>query len=211
MREFLLFASSILISSLLLAQEIPDTLEIEKEPGKIQQFVDRQQDLGIFGSIIYGTHPQPDGYGTNGRIETGILFNRYIFGAFYAGYDGDFSEKLIFPNTFTIEYEHAGLFLGYKLIQKSTYQLYGKLSFSKGFVQWTPSTGHPETFFRDDLSFTQPELQFEATALRFLRLMASLGYKISGPFSLPQLNPGDLEGFYISGGFKFGWFKKPQP
>ncbi len=91
---------------------------------------------------------------------------------------------------------------------RKAFNLYSKVRFSYGFIEWVQQSSNNEVFFRDRLLFFQPELEAESKLTKRFRVLLTVGYKLVGDFTLPQLPKEDLTGPYVSMGLKFGVIKE---
>ena len=193
------------------AQETPstesDTTIIEKEPGRLKQFINRQRDLGIYVGFNGLALPTPSGNGDGIRALGGVHFNKWQVEFFYESFFGSNEQFVVFPTEVELLYEHAGVSIGYKLAEWTKSRLYGKVSASLGYVEWSPVENFQEPQFRDDVTFLAPELQYEWILFPMLRLVGAVGYRLPGDFVLPELETSDIGGFQFALGVKVGWFR----
>ncbi|MFT4736694.1 MAG: hypothetical protein ACI8QD_002026 [Cyclobacteriaceae bacterium] len=153
--------------------------------------------------------PTPGGRQSGTNLSAFLYFDRWIAGAYVAIYNDEYTRTLIFPNDFSMNYLHGGIYIGYTFIQQKHISLSGTASYGAGDIIWERSSTF-EDIFRDDFRMGQVALELEVTSLRFIRPMVQIGYRTMNTINLPELDENDFGGFTFSAGVKIGFYTKQQ-
>ena len=129
---------------------------------------------------------------------------------FYAGFYGvvflgDFESRLIFPNQFSLNYSHAGLWAGYKTRMDRNFQFIADLKTGEGKIFWERNDNY-YNMFEDYALFIIPSLGADLELLQFMALHAEIGYRSVHGMDIPQFSDADFSGINVLFMLKIGLF-----
>ncbi len=187
-----------------LAQET-DTLQIEPEPktGFWQNVTSLYIGLGTEAADT------PDGVEPSVQLQLGAEYKKIHFGFTALDYVGEYQQRLIFPNQFSMLYRHGGAYVGYDIFRTNFVHVNGLLQFTHGDVVWQRvSTG--EDVFRDKMTIWQPTLQLELNPGFLLSGYVNVGYRQVNGLELPRISSEDFSGLVVQFGIRLGLFRKTK-
>lgn len=193
-----------------LAQDIPvDSIPSDsvQEIPEAEEQSRWQLPFGIFGEAYMENVPSPGGRELANRIGVGVEYQRFILGIYQSMYLGEFSQTLIFPNDFDLNYMHGGFFLGRRLYTRNYLDADLRLSYGRGDMLWKRSDSGAG-FIRDKITSLRMEAMISFIPIRFIKLFGVLGYNRYRGVSLKSVNEDDFSGLTIGLGIKVGYFNK---
>lgn len=195
----LLFLSATLIG---LAQET-DTLQTEPEPPK-----GFWQDItSLYVGLGTEAAPTPDGTEPSIQLQFGTEYKKFHLGLTLIDYVGEYQQRLIFPNQFSMLYRHGGVYMGRDIWRSNLIHINALIQFSHGDVVWQRvSTG--EDVFRDKMTIWQPTLQAEINPGFLVSGYVNIGYRQVNGLELPQISSEDFSGLVVQFGVRLGLFRK---
>lgn len=105
---------------------IPDTTIVEDsliiEEDSIPVITWQKFKIQPYFAANYEVAPTPEGLYESFGGEIGLIYdNHWIAGVFGLVYQGEYTQRLVFPNDFELEYQHGGFFLRihYRLRKKN--------------------------------------------------------------------------------------------
>jgi len=135
-----------------------------------------------------------------------IYKDKLQVGGFVQIYDGDFSKRIIFPNSFQLDYSYAGFFVAYQVYARGPFRFLAEGKFGSGEAAWTLSeTG--EILDTDNFLVYNPRIGVDYRFTNFTILNVSLGYRLASNLNLVDLENGALNSLTLSATLKLGWFK----
>ncbi len=144
--------------------------------------------------------------GTNLGIGLSFVFKQqYHIGAYGNVFQGEYTERLIFPNEFSMKYGHAGLWTGYKTHLKKVIDFTGDIKLGQGKVFWE-RTDNFYNMFEDYALFIQPSVGIDWKILSFVALHTEVGYQQVKGLSIPELSDKDFSGMTFNFMIKVGLF-----
>lgn len=207
-RKTLVFLWLTLVAYPLLAQET-DSVAVLPELSEETTRKERIGDAGIFLATSRLYAPFTKGFQQSITMEAGGYLRSIIAGTFLVVFDGEYTESVIFPNTFRINYLYGGGYVGYRFVINPEMVITSKIQLARGDMIWE-RTGNFQNVFRDEMMVYQPHLQFEYSPLRFMGITAGAGYRLVSDLSLPDITSADFSGWYMGAGIKIGYFILPQ-
>ena len=118
----------------------------------------------------------------------------------------NYRERLIFPNSFQMNYKHGGFVLGYRTNLDRDYEFNIESKIGFGEVKWTlVETGEP--FLTDKMRLLQLQMSVDYVLAKFVALNAFTGYRWMGGLDITGLTNDSFNGFYVGLAIKIGKFK----
>ncbi len=136
-----------------------------------------------------------------------IIHNKWQVGAYIQQYSGGFSERLIFPNAFTLDYTYTGFFAAYPLLQKGMLSVLAETKVGVGEAAWSFEET-TEVLDSDHFFVFNPRIGLDYRLSRISILNISLGYRIVQGLKMTDLSSSELNSFNFSAMLKIGWFNK---
>lgn len=185
-----------------LAQET-DTLQTEPEPPK-----GFWQDItSLYVGLGAEAGPTTNGIELSVQLQLGVEYKKFHLGFTTLDYIGNYEERIIFPNQFSMLYRHGGGYVGYDIWRSGFININGLLQLSHGDVVWRrESTG--EISFRDKMTIWQPTLQAEINPGFLISGYVNVGYRQVNGLELPRINSDDFSGIVVQFGIRLGLFRK---
>ncbi|MEP5364291.1 MAG: hypothetical protein ABJQ37_10645 [Reichenbachiella sp.] len=175
-----------------------DTLQIEKKPLKIR---------GYIGGVYENAPVAPDHTNSFG-IQAAVIMKNHIEIGFYnlIYNDNKYQERLIFPNSFQMNYKHAGFVLGYRTNLERDYEFNFESKVGFGEVIWSHSeTG--EAFLSDKFRVLQLQVSVDYILAKFLAVNAFAGYRWMNQLEITGLSNDDFNGLSFGLVMKVGKFR----
>ena len=204
MKQIILLISTLLLIVGAMAQD-SDTVMVEEVEKPI--FLDGLTSLYL-GFGLEGA-PTPDGTEPSIQFQIGAEYKKFQFGLTYLDYQGEYQQKLIFPNDFSMLYRHAGVYVGRNLWQTNLIKISAQVQWSHGDVVWK-RTGNAEDVFRDKMTIWQPALQVEVDPAPLVSVYANVGYRQVNGLDLPKISSPDFSGLAFQFGIRVGLFRKEK-
>lgn len=191
---------------------IPDTTIVEDsliiEEDSIPVITWQKFKIQPYFAATYEVAPTPEGLYESLGGEIGFIYNNHwIAGAFGLVYQGEYTQRLVFPNDFELEYQHGGFFLGYTTDSEKRIDLSFVQKVSFGDVLWQYQVDDRD-FIKDDIVFINPTIGADFNLASFIKLNLSLGYRKGFGLDLAGLKDDDFDGFTGSVNVKFGRFNR---
>ena len=188
--------------------QIPDSVLLQVPEDTIPKvtLLDR---LGIglyLAPMVEGSLKESSSFAYGGALGV-IIGNFWQVGLHIQKYSGGFSERLIFPNSFGLDYTYTGLFGAYPLKQYGKITLLAETRIGIGEAAWSTEETS-EVLQTDNFFVFNPRIGADYRLGRLGTLNLSLGYRMVQGFDLVQLNKSELNSFNLSAMFKIGWFNK---
>ena len=175
-----------------------DSLHVEKEvlPRKYGFW------LAAYLEPVYLKHAD----GANLALGLSFVSNeQYHIGFYGNAFRGQFSERLIFPNEFSMRYGHAGIWLGYKTDLEKPFDFTADLKVGEGKVFWE-RTDNFYNMFEDFALFINPTVGVDYKVLKFVALHTEIGYRAVRGLDLPEVTDADFSGLSVNFMIKVGLF-----
>lgn len=195
---FLFFAFTFGCALPSLAQS--DSLKVEKvrKPLKVRGYV----------AAVYESAPVAGERTNSFGVQAGLLLkNHFQLGFYGLNFSSDqYRKPLIFPNTFQMNYKHAGALIGYRtdLEQNFQFNLESKIGF--GEVKWDQvETGRH--FLADKFQMIQLQGGIDYLLTKFIAINGFVGYRWMQNLEITGLTNEDFEGMYFGVALKAGIFK----
>lgn len=169
-------------------------------------FLDRLG-IGIYLAPFVEGSPKESSSINYGAAIGVILKDKWQFGAYIQGYGGSFSERLIFPNSFALEYAYTGLFAAYPLLKKGGFTLLAEGKVGVGEAAWNLEESN-DVLDSDNFAVFNPKIGIEYKPSRIGVLNISIGYRFVQGFDLAELSSSELNNFNLSAMLKIGRFNK---
>jgi len=144
--------------------------------------------------------------GANLGIGASFVYKgQYHAGVYGVVFRGDYSERLIFPNQFSMKYGHLGLWMGYRSKAKSRFRFTADLRAGQGKVFWERKDNF-FNLFEDYALFVQPSLGVDYKVGGFMAVHTELGYRRVYGLELPHVSNADFSGLSTNIMIKIGSF-----
>ena len=177
--------------------QLTDSIEHETRPLKIRPFIAPMIEMtSIKGSSGFslGTY-------------LGAMINDHLqVGAFIQVYNGDFMRRVIFPNSFILDYSYAGLFANQSIYRQGNINILLGMKVASGEASWSQAETL-DILDTDHFIALNPNLGIDYRFSRLTILNVSLGYRIVSGLDLPELKGSDLNNVSLDASLKLGWFK----
>lgn len=187
-----------------LAQET-DTLQTETElkEGFWQDVTSLYIGLGTEAA------PTTDGIEPSIQFQLGAEYKKLHLGFTFLDYAGEYQQRLIFPNEFSMLYRHGGVYIGRDIWRTNLIHINGLIQWTHGDVVWERnSTG--EDVFRDKMTIWQPTLQVEVNPEFLIGGYVNVGYRQVNGLELPRITSEDFSGLVVQFGVRIGLFRKTK-
>lgn len=177
-----------------------DSLAIEKESrfSKIKGYV-----AGVYeGASVSSSHTSSFGF------QAGIIVKNHLQLGFYNLSHGsnNYRQQLIFPNTFEMNYKHAGLLLGYRTYFDKNFEFNVESKWGFGEVKWDQvETG--SAFLADKFHMIHLQVSMDYMLAKFLVLNAFFGHRWMNGLDITGLSSDDFNGLFYGVTVKVGKFK----
>lgn len=206
MKQAVILLTILFASCAALAQETEkDTLQTETEPKKGLW----QEVTSLYVGLGTEAAPAPEGTAPSLQLQFGAEFKKFHFGFVFSDYDGNYEQRLIFPNQFSLLYRHGGAYLGRRIWSSNLFRINGLIQWSHGDVVWQRVSTR-EGVFRDKMTLWQPTLQLEVNPEFLVAGYINVGYRQMTGLDLPQLSTDDFSGLTVQFGIRLGLFRKTQ-
>jgi hypothetical protein len=137
----------------------------------------------------------------------GIIYrDKLQVGGFIQVFDGDISKRIIFPNTFQLDYSYAGLFAEYQVYSQGPLRLMAGGKLGSGEAAWTLIETN-EVLDTDNFLVINPRIGIDYWFTNFSILNVSIGYRVVSNLDMVDLDNGALNSLTLSATLKLGWFK----
>ncbi len=204
MKQVFILIMFLFASLLGLAQEA-DTLHTEAELKK-----GFWQDVtSLYVGVGTEAAPSPDGTEPSVQYQLGMEYKKFHFGLTMIDYVGEYEQRLIFPNQFSMRYRHGGVYLGRDIWRSNLIHINGLIQLSHGDVVWQRS-GTGEDVFRDKMTVWQPTLQVEINPEYIVAGYVNIGYRQVNGLELPRITSEDFSGLVVQFGLRLGLFRKTK-
>jgi len=177
-----------------------DSLKIEKvkKPFKIMGY----------GAVVYERALVSSQHTNSFGIQTAVILNEHLQLGFYGLNQSNtqYRRQLIFPNTFQMNYKHAGMLIGYRTNFGKIFgfNIESKLGF--GEAKWDQvETGRP--FLADKFRMFHLQVSIDYLLTRFIALNAFFGYRWMDDLDITGLTNEDFKGVNYGLMIKMGVFK----
>lgn len=197
----------VISSSAAYAQEL-DTASVDTvQLDLVDSIAPPKHDVGIYFVAGINLVPGPSGLSDVGMIGVGIKYDRLEAGFIMGTFMGTIQRRIVFPNPFSLDYEHGGGFLSYSMLNREWFAISLETVFQRGDMIWERlDTG--EDFLRDTFNIYQFGIKLETGYLRYLRPNITMGYQVMSDIQLASVTKQDFSGFYIGIGLKVGYFNQ---
>lgn len=135
-----------------------------------------------------------------------IIGDKWQVGAYVQIYEGGFSETVVFPNSFVLDYSFGGVYGGYQFFEKGKFRLLAEAKVGLGEAAWTLEESG-ETLESDNFMIINPRVSMDYHLNGFSIVNLALGYRAFSGLDLLQLDNSSLSSFVLSASLKLGWFK----
>lgn len=173
-----------------------------------------------FSSVFNQEIDQQMSINTQGLGLATVINGRIIVGVFGTIHDeGNFTQRVVFPNSFRMKYRQNGVWIGYRFKTRKFYNFLLESRLSTGHVRWqnefsgqdfqdTKMTIIQPTFSVDvnPLQLIAPESS-QSTLQNIMRLNISISYKYVTDVDISNLRNDDFSGLSIGVMLKIGYFK----
>lgn len=134
-----------------------------------------------------------------------VYMERFYAGFYGVVFLGNYESRLIFPNRFSFNYSHAGLWAGYKTRMDRNFQFTADLKTGEGKIFWERNDNH-YNMFEDYALFFIPSVGVDLELLKFLALHGAVGYRSVHGLDIPQFSNADFSGINVLFMIKVGLF-----
>ncbi|WP_416865972.1 MAG: hypothetical protein ACMVP2_27355 [Imperialibacter sp.] len=134
-----------------------------------------------------------------------LFRSHYHVGAYGSVYMGDYNQRLIFPNEFSMKYSQAGLWAGYKTTLEKPFQFTFDARVGQGKVFWERRDNF-YNMFEDYALFVQPSAGCDYKFLPFAILHGEVGYRLVKGLDIPEISDDDFSGLTLNVMIKIGLF-----
>lgn len=144
--------------------------------------------------------------GLNFGAGASIVYMEQFYVGFYGlVFLGDYESRLIFPNRFSFNYSHAGLWAGYKTRMARNFQFTADLKAGEGKIFWERNDNH-YSMFEDYALFITPSVGVDLELLQFMALHGEVGYRSVYGMDIPKFSDSDFSGINVLFMLKIGLF-----
>ncbi|WP_176214829.1 hypothetical protein [Reichenbachiella faecimaris] len=164
--------------------------------------------IGGYIAGVFERAPVSPGQTNSFGLQTAVILKKHLQLGFYGmSYtNNSYREQLIFPNTFQMNYKHAGVLLGYRihLDTKVAFNVESKLGL--GEVKWIQlERGSP--FLANKFQMIHLQASIDYLITNFLVINAFIGHRWMNGLDITGLNNDDFKGWYFGMALKVGKFK----
>lgn len=145
------------------------------------------------------------GFSLGAHLGT-IINDVWQVSAFIQVYNGTYSRRVIFPNSFVLDYSYAGGFVNYAFFKKGNLKILSGVKVASGEASWS-QIETLDILDTDNFIAFNPNLGIDYKFSRFTILNVSLGYRIISGLNLPELGSSGLNNVSLDATLKLGWFK----
>lgn len=135
-----------------------------------------------------------------------IIGQKWQAGAYIQKYEGGFTDTVVFPNSFLLDYSYGGIYGAYHIFQKGSLRVLAEVKLGMGEAAWSLEE-NGEVLDTDDFLVINPRIGIEYPLLGFSLLNLSLGYRAMNGLDLVELDSNSLSSFTFSLALKMGWFR----
>ncbi len=199
----------LIIPSILKAQEI-DTLSMDTLAVDLEEEDTVAMPKHTWGAyLLLGVSLSPNPMGAKEVVMIGgaVKYDRFELGFLKSDFNGSIQRRLVFPNTFVLEYRFGGGFLSYDVLRSGYFLGSVNLSYKRGDMVWK-RLDSGEDFLRTTFNAYQVGVRMETTYLRYLRPGVTIGYQRLFNFQLTNLSREDFSGLFFGFNVKIGYFKQ---
>lgn len=182
------------------SQAQTDTLKTEK--------VKKPMMLKGYVAAAYENAPVASDRTSSFGVQAGLIFRKHFQIGFYGlnFSSNEFRKSLIFPNTFQMNYKHAGFLLGYRTDLDKNYQFNFESKVGFGEVKWDQvETGYH--FLADKFQMTHLQIGADYLLTKHLAVNAFAGYRWMYGLDITGLTNEEFSGWYYGLALKAGLFK----
>lgn len=170
----------------------------QKQPFKLRGYVG-----GVYErSSVAPVHTNSFG------LQAALLIKKHWQLGFYGlrHTNGKYREQLIFPNSFQMNYKHAGLLIGYRTNLERKYEFNVESKYGFGEVKWAElSTGN--SFLADRFRILQVQFSVDYLLTGFFAINGFVGYRTMQALDITGLENSDFDGIYYGVAVKLGKFR----
>lgn len=181
-----------------MGQALDSIDHVEKsKPFKIRPFVAPMIEMTNF--------KESSGYSLGAFVGT-IINENWQAGGFIQTYNGDFNKRVIFPNSFVLDYSYRGVFVDYSVFKTEHLSVLTGLKVASGEASWS-LTQTLEIFDTDNFIALNPNIGLDLKFSPVSILNVSVGYRMFYGLDLPELRSSEINNVYVDAKIKIGWFK----